>query len=223
MKSIIKILIIALSLASQLQAQSIRMVGTDKITPGNLVILQAENIEDARIVWDLRYPDEFEQWSDEGMKLFVAMPNFKVGLSLLVIPNDPTEPIEKVRYTLTPNTTAEPVTPGPVTPEPETGMWDGLHELAETEFGSMVDAQTKYLLGKSWQTAVNRLNTATTIPAAVAIIKEAKHAAFLGLEGQKLFWNLPIMEVSNFIESKKPTTVAEYEAAMRIIVEVLLE
>lgn len=68
-----------------------------KVKPGKLVCLEPDSVDESRWTWDIRYPVKFEEYQEEGGKLFIAMPRADVGVTLFVMPNDPLAPIRKIR------------------------------------------------------------------------------------------------------------------------------
>ena len=99
-------LIILLILVSQSYGQTIQ--GKQIAKPGELIVLVPLNTEETRTVWNLNYPEQFEEYAEENGKLFAAMPNTRISFSLLIIPNDITLPIRNIRHTINPNGVPDP-------------------------------------------------------------------------------------------------------------------
>lgn len=74
--------------------------GAEQADVGSLVVLKPENVTDARTIWDINYPERFEEFAEENGKLFIAMPNETVSFTLLVVPNDVNQPLQKIRHTI---------------------------------------------------------------------------------------------------------------------------
>jgi len=66
-----------------------------------LVMLEPEGVKDGYPLWDIRYPAEFEHYQEENGKLFLAMPESDVGVTLTIIPKDfPKSPPRRIRSVL---------------------------------------------------------------------------------------------------------------------------
>lgn len=78
----------------------ITVKGSQTAKPGTLVVLEPEGVEEARTIWNLNYPNDFNQWQEHAGKLFVAMPAKEVCFSLLVVPNDTEKPLKNIRFVL---------------------------------------------------------------------------------------------------------------------------
>jgi hypothetical protein len=90
--------------------------GKEEAQPGTLVVLEPVEIKDARTVWDINYPERFEEYAEENQKLFIAMPNTPVSFTLLIVPNNVNEPLRKIRHVIVPS--GELVDPPPIDPPP---------------------------------------------------------------------------------------------------------
>lgn len=88
--------------ADQPITRQVTIQGASEARPGDLVVLVPVNIEETRVIWNLNYPETFEQFTYENNKLFLAMPNRTISFSLLVIPNDTSRPIQNLRHTIVP-------------------------------------------------------------------------------------------------------------------------
>lgn len=90
--------------------------GPKTAKPGDLVTLSPVDVGEARTFWNLNGPESFEQFAEEGRKLFIAMPNQRVSFSLFVIPNDTAQPIRQVRHVIEPAESTPPVVTPPTQP-----------------------------------------------------------------------------------------------------------
>lgn len=94
--------------------------------PGDLVVLSPVDAENARTFWNLNSPESFDQFAEEGGKLFLAMPPQRISFSLFVIPNDTALPIRQIRHSIEPtaggggggNPPTNPNEPGQPNPPP---------------------------------------------------------------------------------------------------------
>ena len=79
----------------------LRLSGEESIDQGDLVTIAPEGKGDSYPLWDVRYPPDFEQFAEENGKLFVAMPDRDVGITLTLIPLDfPKSPPIRIRTVL---------------------------------------------------------------------------------------------------------------------------
>ncbi len=126
--------------------------GVEAATPGHLVILEPEGLEDCRSIWNLNFPNDFEQWREENGKLFLAMPSENVCFSLLIVPNDQNKPLRNIRYTL--KATGPTIDPTPE-PGPQFGKTDFLVLVEES--GSRGVTSAKLVNSKFWQLEFQKL------------------------------------------------------------------
>ncbi|MBF84032.1 MAG: hypothetical protein CL489_06090 [Acidobacteria bacterium] len=148
--SVLLPLLITLSLCATAQGQSIK--GAETAKPGSLVVLTPVDADDVRTVWNLNYPEQFEEYAEENGKLFIAMPSKTISFSLLVIPNDTTLPIRNLRHTVSPSDA--PVVPGPgpdpVVPKPpEIDVTQSpIYQFVKNSFESIPDPNKRERAGK---------------------------------------------------------------------------
>lgn len=137
-------LAVLLLLVSNLVGQSIK--GVEAAKPGQLIVLSPVDFDEARTLWLLNYPDEFEQWQTESGKLFLAMPNHRVSFTLIVTPNDVSKPLKQIRHTIdvaevvNPNPPIDKPTPDdPVAPPDESFKSSPLFESSRVAYRNVVD------------------------------------------------------------------------------------
>lgn len=92
------------------------ITGPKTAKPGDLVTLAPVDVGESRTFWNLNSPESFEQFAEEGRKLFVAMPNQRISFSLFVIPNDTAQPIRQIRHVIEPAESTPPVVTPPTQP-----------------------------------------------------------------------------------------------------------
>lgn len=76
-----------------------QVTGPSVSLPGSLVVLDSE-VQDSRTIWMLNYPERFDQFREHEGKLFIAMPNEKIKFSLIVIPNDISQPLKIIPHVI---------------------------------------------------------------------------------------------------------------------------
>ena len=116
--------------------------GQKEAPVGSLVVLTPEGVNDARSIWDINYPERFEEFQEENGKLFIAMPAETISFTLLVVPNDVNKPLRKIRHTIKPLGGSKP---DPGKPPKEEGDFTSspLYQTTITAYSKVSDTEKK--------------------------------------------------------------------------------
>ena len=132
-----------------------RLQTGEKVKPGKLVCLELNSVEDSRWTWDIRYPVKFEEYQEENGKLFIAMPNVDVGVTLFVMPNDSSLPIRKIRTVIESSANQQDEKKEPdedkIKPEPRSEISKTDYLVLVEESGERSAEVAKIVSSRYWQ------------------------------------------------------------------------